>query len=69
MAEHPSLQAPKPIAETVTPVEAIDLSKVEAKALHITEMLNKLVETTEAELDSIEQRVLELVAKRLEREV
>ena len=66
--EHPSLN-PVKIEETVEPIElpSVDLSKVKAQATRITESLNLLITQTETELDSIEQRVLELVASNLEK--
>jgi hypothetical protein len=67
---HAALTFPKAEPEAI--VEAIvepqvDLSKVKEKAEKITETLNQLVTGLEAELDSIEQRVLLLVAQRLEK--
>jgi hypothetical protein len=67
--EHPALAIPKEQPQIVETAIAsdVDLSRVKEKANRITETLNRLVEETEAELDSIEQRVLELVAIRLEK--
>jgi hypothetical protein len=70
MTEHASLTFPKAEPEAI--VEAalqpqVDLTKVKEKAEKITETLNQLVTGLEAELDSIEQRVLLLVAQRLEK--
>ena len=69
--EHPSLKLPEESVETApfqtVEVEQVDLSKIKEKTKHITEALNQLIADTEAELDAIEQRVLELVAKRLEK--
>ena len=70
MTEHASLIIPKleeTVVEPLVVVPSIDLSKVKEQAERITESLNALVSDVEAELDSIEQRVLELVAKRLEK--
>ena len=70
MTEHASLIMSKleeTVVEPLVVVPSIDLSKVKEQANRITESLNALVSDVEAELDSIEQRVLELVAKRLEK--
>lgn len=67
---HPSLTFSKQTLEeqvVAAVVEPIDTRGVEERARRITESLNQLITQTEAELDSIEQRVLELVAKRLEK--